>query len=101
MKRLLKMKLLTAKKRSKKKFPLEIANTQYIKTMTPLPELLEGEELLNPIEVLKHHISPEPRYGANGVAYTEKEYSVFRGSQRLQAALQLGYTHIEAIVINE
>jgi ParB-like chromosome segregation protein Spo0J len=26
---------------------------------------------------------------------------VFRGSQRLQAALQLGYTHIEAIVINE
>ncbi len=95
------MKLLTAKKRSKKKFPLEIANTQYIKTMTPLPELLEGEKLLNPIEVLKHHISPEPRFGANGVAYKEKEYSVFRGSQRLQAALQLGYTHIEAIVINE
>jgi len=95
------MKLLKAKKRSKKKFPLEISNTQYIRTMTPLPELLEGEKLQNPIEVLKHHLSTEPRYGANGVAYKEKEYSVWRGSQRLQAAIQLGYTHIEAVVINE
>jgi len=95
------MKLLKAKKRSKKKFPLEISNTQYIKTMTPLPELLEGEKLENPIEVLKHHLSTEPRYGANGVAYKEKEYSVWRGSQRIQAAIQLGYTHIEAVVINE
>jgi len=95
------MKLLKAKKRSKKKFPLEISNTQYIKTMTPLPELLEGEKLQNPIEVLKHHLSTEPRYGANGVAYKEKEYSVWRGSQRIQAAIQLGYTHIEAVVINE
>ena len=95
------MKLLKAKKRSKKKFSLEISNTQYIKTMTPLPELLEGEKLQNPIEVLKHHISAEPRYGANGVAYKEKEYSVWRGSQRIQAAIQLGYTYIEAVVINE
>jgi len=95
------MKLLKAKKRSKKKFPLEISNTQYIRTMTPLPELLEGEKLQNPIEVLKHHLSTEPRYGANGVAYKEKEYSVWRGSQRIQAAIQLGYTHIEAVVINE
>tara|TARA_B100001094_G_C17772406_1_gene595695 strand:+ start:254 stop:463 length:210 start_codon:yes stop_codon:yes gene_type:complete len=69
--------------------------------MTPLPELLEGEKLENPIEVLKHHLSTEPRYGANGVAYKEKEYSVWRGSQRIQAAIQLGYTHIEAVVINE
>jgi len=29
----------------------------------------------------------------------EKEYSVFRGSQRVQAAKELGYTHIEAIII--
>ena len=33
--------------------------------------------------------------------YSEKRYSVFRGSQRVQAALKLGYTHIEGIVINE
>ena len=61
--------------------------------MTPLPELLNGEELQNPIEVMKHKVSDKPRYGA-GVPYNEKEYSVWRG-QRVQAAKQLGYTHIE------
>tara|TARA_A200000159_G_scaffold155652_1_gene169680 strand:- start:482 stop:691 length:210 start_codon:yes stop_codon:yes gene_type:complete len=69
--------------------------------MTPLKELLEGEKLINPIEVLKHEISLTPRKGANGVEYTEKEFSVWRGSQRIAAALKMGYTHIEGIVINE
>jgi|TARA_A200000159_G_C7193077_1_gene284616 hypothetical protein len=68
--------------------------------MTPLKQLLDGEELINPIEVLKHEVSLTPRKGVNGVEYTEKEYSVWRGSQRVQAARQLGYTHIEGIVIN-
>ena len=63
-------------------------------------KLLDGEELINPIEVLKHEVSLTPRKGVNGVEYTEKEYSVWRGSQRVQAARQLGYTHIEGIVIN-
>jgi hypothetical protein len=26
---------------------------------------------------------------------------VWKGSQRIQAAIQLGYTHIEGIIINE
>jgi hypothetical protein len=68
--------------------------------MTPLKQLLDGEELINPIEVLKHEVSLTSRKGVNGVEYTEKEYSVWRGSQRVQAARQLGYTHIEGIVIN-
>ena len=95
------MKLLKAKLQNPKKIILEISNLQYIKSMTPLQELLDGEELENPIEVLKHHISTTPRYGAGGVPYKEKEFSVFRGSQRVQAAIQLGYTHIEGIIINE
>ena len=95
------MKLLKAQLQNPKKINLEINNLQYIKSMTPLQELLDGEELQNPIEVLKHHISTTPRYGAGGVPYKEKEYSVWRGSQRVQAALKLGYTHIEGIVINE
>ena len=66
--------------------------------MTPLPELLQGENLLNPIEVRKHSYSLQPRKGVNGKPYAEKQYSVFRGSQRVQAAIKLGYTHIEAIV---
>ena len=94
------MKLLKAKQSIPKKISLEISKLQFIKSMTPLPELLEGEELQNPIEVRKHMVSSTPRKGANGTTYKEKEYSVFRGSQRVQAAIQLGYTHIEGIIIN-
>ena len=94
------MKLLKAKLTNPKKIILEISNLVYIKSMTPLPELLNGEELQNPIEVMKHKVSDKPRKGAGGVPYNEKEYSVWRGSQRVQAAKQLGYTHIEGIVIN-
>ena len=93
-------KILKAKN-GKNKISLEINNLVYIKSMTPLPELLNGEELQNPIEVRKHHYSLKPRKGVGGVPYAEKHYSVFRGSQRVQAALKLGYTHIEAVVINE
>jgi len=69
--------------------------------MTPLPELLNGEDMQNPIEVRKHTYSLTPRQGVNGVAYAEKQYSVFRGSQRVQAAIKLGYTHIEGVILND
>ena len=95
------MKLLKAKADNQKKIILEISKIHYIKSMTPLPELLNGEELLSPVEVRKHTYSLSPRKGVNGVDYAEKQYSVFRGSQRVQAAIKLGYTHIEGIVINE
>jgi hypothetical protein len=52
----------------------------------------------NPIEVIKHKIMSTPRFGALGVRYKEKEFSVYKGSQRVTRALQLGYTHIEAII---
>ena len=51
-----------------------------------------------PIEVFKHKISKTPRMGAAGKPYAEKLYSVHKGSQRVTRAIQLGYTHIEAIV---
>ena len=95
------MKLLKAQKQISNKIILEINKIHYIKSMTPLPELLSGEELQNPIEVRQHHYSLTPRKGVNSVAYSEKKYSVFRGSQRVQAALKLGYTHIEGVVIND
>tara|TARA_B100000927_G_scaffold72791_1_gene57890 strand:- start:184 stop:393 length:210 start_codon:yes stop_codon:yes gene_type:complete len=69
--------------------------------MTPLKELLDGEDLRNPIEVRQHTYSLTPRKGVGGKPYAEKQYSVFRGSQRVQAAIKRGYTHIEGIVINE
>ena len=83
------------------KIVLEIDRIHYIKSMTPHKDILEGEELINPIEVRQHHYSLTPRKGVNGVAYAEKQYSVFRGSQRVQAAIKLGYTHIEGVIINE
>ena len=95
------MKLLKAKADNQKKTILEISKIHYIKSMTPLPELIKGEDMQNPIEVRKHTYSLTPRKGVGGKAYAEKQYSVFRGSQRVQAALKLGYTHIEGIVINE
>ena len=95
------MKLLKAKSDYQKKIILEISKIHYIKSMTPLPELLEGEEMQNPIEVRQHSYSLQPRKGVNGVAYAEKQYSVFRGSQRVQAAIKLGYTHIEGVILNE
>ena len=69
--------------------------------MTPLPELLNGEDMQNPIEVRQHTYSLTPRKGVGGKPYAEKEFSVFRGSQRVQAAIRMGYTHIEGVVINE
>ena len=51
-----------------------------------------------PIEVFKHKISETPRMGVVGKAYKEKLFSVHKGGQRVTRAVQLGYTHIEAIV---
>ena len=95
------MKLLKAKQDNQKKIILEISKIHYIKSMTPLPELLNGEDMQNPIEVLKHEVSNKPRYGGQGVPYIEKEFSVWRGSQRVKAAIELGYTHIEGVIIND
>ena len=95
------MKLLKAKADNQKKIKLEISKIHYIKSMTPLPELLKGEDMQNPIEVRKHTYSLTPRKGVGGKPYAEKQYSVFRGSQRVQAAIQMGYTHIEGIILND
>ena len=51
-----------------------------------------------PIEVFKHKKSHVNRFGALGTEYLEKKYSVHKGGQRVTRAIQLGYTHIEAIV---
>ena len=51
-----------------------------------------------PIEVFKHKVNNSPRVGALGKKYIEKKYSVQKGGQRVTRAVQLGYTHIEAIV---
>lgn len=95
------MKILKAKKDQSNKQIFQISNLTYIKSSDPLKELLDGEDMINPVEIIKHTISDNPRMGSAGMPYIEKQYSVYKGSQRIQAALQLGYTHIEGIIINE
>ena len=70
------MRLLKAKADKQKKIILEISKIHYIKSMTPLPELLNGEDMQNPIEVRQHSYSLTPRKGVGGKAYEEKRYSV-------------------------
>jgi len=95
------MKILKAQSLNPKKQIFQISDLTYIDRMTPLKELLNGEDMIEPIEIMKHEQSKNLRLGANGAIFTEKKYSVWKGSQRIQAALQLGYTHIEGIIINE
>ena len=95
------MKILKAQSLNPKKQIFQISDLTYIDRMAPLKELLNGEDMIEPIEIMKHEQSENLRLGANGVIFTEKKYSVWKGSQRIQAALQLGYTHIEGIIINE
>jgi len=57
--------------------------------------------MINPIEIEKRIISDTPRKGAAGKPYNEHQYAVHKGSSRIQAAVKLGYTHIEGIIINE
>jgi len=95
------MKILQAKRNYLNKQIFKISDLTYITRINPLKELLNGEDMIEPIEIMKHEQSENLRLGANGVNFVEKKYSVWRGNQRIQAALQLGYTHIEGIIINE
>jgi len=95
------MKILKATKNYLNKQTFQISDLTFIRTMAPLQELLNGEDMIEPIQIVKHTINDVSRVGANGNPYVEKQYSVFKGSQRIKAALKLGYTHIEGIIVNE
>ena len=98
------MKILKAKTSHPKKQTLKISDLVYSKHYEKYKTKLDqGVDMINdimdnPIEVIKHKIMSTPRFGALGVRYKEKEFSVYKGSQRVTRALQLGYTHIEAII---
>ena len=101
------MKLLKAKTSHPKKqlFPISDLNYNlyYEKNKSKLvngaEDILEGAEMIDPIQVKKYTKSKTPRYGANGREYRERIYGVWKGNQRVTAAVKLGYTHIEGIII--
>jgi len=98
------MKTLKARTSHPRKKILKISNLSfnqhYIKNNVPLNQGVDKitDIMENPIEVFKHKISKTPRIGVGGKPYTEKLYSVHVGGQRVTRAVQLGYSHIEAIV---
>ena len=98
------MKTLKAKTSHPRKQILKISDLTYNQHYTKYNvQLNQGVDKINdimeePIEVFKHKISETPRMGVGGKPYIEKLYSVHKGGQRVTRAVQLGYTHIEAIV---
>ena len=101
------MKVLKAKTSHPKKqiFPINDLNYNlyYAKNNSKLvngaEDILDGAEMIDPIQVKKYVKSSQARYGANGKVYREREYGVWKGNQRVTAAVKLGYTHIEGIIV--
>ena len=98
------MKTLKAKTLHPRKKILKISDLTYNQHYTKYDvKLNQGVDEITdimeqPIEVFKHKVSKTPRMGVGGKPYSEKLYSVHIGGQRVTKAVQLGYTHIEAIV---
>ena len=92
-------KILKAKTSHPDKEIFRISELTTIDNSQPLREILEGADLIDPIEVIIHLKSQKLRYGSMGIPYIEKRYSVKKGSQRVAAAKELGYTHIECTII--
>ena len=101
------MKILKAKTSHPKKqiFPINDLNYNlyYTKNNSKLvngaEDILDGAEMIDPIQVKKYVKSSQARDGANGKVYREREYGVWKGNQRVTAAVKLGYTHIEGIIV--
>ena len=102
------MKLLKAKTSHPKKQIFQISDLNYnhyyeknnSKLVNGAEDILNGAEMIDPIQVKKYSNSNVgERYGANGKIYRERVYGVWKGNQRVTAAIKLGYTHIEGIII--
>ena len=103
------MKVLKAKTSHPKKqiFPISELNYNlyYEKNNSKLvngaEDILNGAEMIDPIQIKKYTKSKTPKYGAGGKVYREREYGVWKGNQRVTAAVKLGYSHIEGIILND
>ena len=82
------MKLLKAKQKHPKKTIFQISNLSYVKNGIMLQDILDGKEMEDAV-LIEHDTNPN----------YDKEYFVFKGSSRIEAAVKMGYTHIEGIII--
>ena len=103
-----KIKILKAKTSHPKKQTFLISDLTYI-NKNPYPNTLPEDQrntwldagMNDPIEVIRHSISPTERRGVNGALYIEKKYSVKKGSSRITAAVEKGYDAIEGIIVDD
>ena len=101
------MKILKAKTSHPKKQIFQISDLNYnlyytnnsSKLVNGAEDILEGADMIDPIQIKKYTKSKTPRYGAGGKIYRERVYGVWKGNQRVTAAVKLGYTHIEGIIV--
>ena len=82
------MKLLKAKQKHPKKKIFQISKLSYVKNGIMLQDILDGKEM-NDAVLIEHDTNPN----------YDKEYFVFKGSSRIEAAVKMGFTHIEGIII--
>ena len=82
------MKLLKANHKHPKKTIFQISKLGYVKNGIMLQDILDGKEMIDAV-LIEHDTNPN----------YDKEYFVFKGSSRIEAALKMGYTHIEGIII--
>ena len=84
------MKLLKAKQKHQKKKIFQISKLSWVKNGIMLQDILDGKEMNEAVTIVH---DTNPNY--------DKEYFVFKGSSRIEAAVKMGFTHIEGIIINE
>jgi len=83
-------KLLKAKQQHPKKKIFPISSLSYVKNGIMLQDILDGKEMNEAVTIVH---DTNPNY--------DKEYFVDRGSSRIEAAIKMGFTHIEGIIIND
>ena len=84
------MKLLKAKQKHPKKKIFQISKLSYVKNGIMLQDILDGKEMNEAVTIVH---DTNPNY--------DREYFVDRGSSRIEAAVKMGFTHIEGIIIND
>ena len=91
------MKILKAKSSTLNTEIFQISDLAFVKHGFVLEDMLNGEEMKNPIEV--HKCTNQGTIGALGKEYKKNLLKVIKGSQRVTTAIKLGYTHIEGYYV--
>lgn len=91
------MKILKAKSSTLNTEIFQISDLAFVKHGFILEDILNGADMIHPIEV--HRCTNQGTIGALGKEYKKNLLKVVKGSQRVNTAIKLGYTHIEGYYV--